>query len=101
MMCRFPNIQPQHRDQRTAPRLLQIRTIASQTVYNTNTPIKVCTVGVNMYLSLGELHWSVRMVKVYLSLFFLKTVEKLFQKLHLVSVFFLYSFLFDVAKEER
>lgn len=41
------------------------------------------------------------MVKVYLSLFFLKTVEKLFQKLHLVSVFFLYSFLFDVAKEER
>lgn len=50
----------------------------------------------NIYLSLGKLECQDGKSVLF---FFFKTVEELFQ-LDLVSVFFLYSFLFDVAREE-
>lgn len=43
------------KDQRIASRLSQMRTIVSGTLYTINAPIKLCAMGMNVYLSLCEL----------------------------------------------
>lgn len=58
------------KDQRIASRLSQMRTTVSWTLYTTNAPIKLCTMGMNVYLSLYELllYKGKSLKRIYISL---------------------------------
>lgn len=93
------------KDQRIPSRLSQKRTIVLWTLHKISAPIKLCIVGINLYLGLCEfLHYKSRCLKgIKISLDIIGKENSFQKKKTLICVLYLCSFFpsFQAARKEK